>query len=110
MNATMHATATSDVFLIAKHKPEVGELRMRSWRWIVPPTHDTDRVWAKRCKDYWDRQERIYGMRLSDFTMLIDWEGGFVSTYAVVLTVMPGERTANKQRVTFLKQSGGLVQ
>lgn len=80
-----------------------GELRMKSWNAMLqPPTGDTDIVWSKRCKDYWELQERLYGIRLSDFTMFTghvpNERGGHdpvVSTYAVVLEVLPGERTTD---------------
>ena len=103
----VYATASRDVFLQAKHPPRPAELRMKTWRWLVAPISADDPTWSDRCKRYWKRQERIYGMILSDFTMLIDWDGGFISTYATVLAVVPGERSANKANVTFLQQAQG---
>lgn len=92
----------------APRKPiVVGELRMRSWNASTsPPASDLDPVWVKRAKDYWMLQERLYGLRMSGFTLLVGEEDGLlgmfpvVSTYAVVEEILPGERTTDHSRVT----------
>lgn len=78
----------------------VGELRMRSWNASMsPPTGELDPIWTKRAKDYWLLQERLFGMRVSGFTLLVGEEDGLlgrypvVSTYAVVEEILPGART-----------------
>lgn len=77
-----------------------GELRLKSWSTLpgldVAPDNP---MWAARCKQYWELQERLYGVKLSDFTMAVDNVNGFVSTYAVVMDVLPGERTSDHSRV-----------
>ncbi len=78
---------------------EPGALRMKSWRTLEANIAQDDKTWAARCKQYWELQERLYGVRLSNFTMLVDNNEGFVSTYCVVLEVLPGERTADHSRV-----------
>lgn len=83
-------------------KPHVGQLRTRTWRTVLPPgASDTNipEPWPERCKDYWELQERLYGWRFSDFTILLDVEHGFVSTYAVITEILPGERTPDAARV-----------
>lgn len=90
-----------------KRPAQVGELRMRSWNASLhPPAAEDDPLWVKRCKDYWELQARLYGLRMSDFAMLIGEEDGLlgpfpvVSTYSTVLEVLPGERTSDYSRVT----------
>jgi hypothetical protein len=80
--------------------PHPDSLRMKSWKTL--PGMDIapdDPVWGARCKQFWELQARLYGWRLSDFTMAYDNEHGFVSTYCVLLEIMPGERTAEHHRV-----------
>lgn len=70
------------------------------WRALLPPTvAQDDPLWAKRCKEYWERQERLYGMRLSNFTMILNSDEMIVATYAVVMDVLPGERTNDYSKV-----------
>lgn len=78
----------------------VGQLRSMAWSAILPPVvSQDDPTWSARCKDYWERQERLYGVRLSDFMMILDADEGTVSTFATVLDVLPGERTDDWSRV-----------
>lgn len=86
---------------------EVGQLRMRSWNAsLAPPRGDLDPVWVKRCEDYWRLQERLYGMKLGGYTLLVGEERSVlgpypvVSTYAVVTDILPGERTTDYRLVT----------
>lgn len=95
------------VYLMSSKGPILPkQLRMQSYRYLVEPVDEQDPVWVKRFQTYWTRQERIYGMRLTPFTMMIDREEHIISSYAAVQSVMPGERTLNKAAVTFLSQGG----
>lgn len=77
-----------------------GQLRMKAWRALLPPTpRQDDPTWTERCKQYWELQERLYGIKLSDFTMILNANEGVVATYAVVMDIMPGERTLDIGRV-----------
>lgn len=69
-----------------------GELRMKSWKTVQGLAPD-DPVWEKRCKQYWELQERLFGFVASEFAMAVDSNEGFVSTYVTVLAVVDGERT-----------------
>lgn len=76
-----------------------GELRLKSWRTLESNIAQDDPTWAARCKQYWELQERLYGVKLSNFTMAVDNNEGFVSTYTVCVEVLPGERTFDDSRV-----------
>lgn len=86
------ARASGAVYRYSKKPVTIGEIRHKAWQWFIPPTDDADKVWAARCKSYWELQQETYGLLFSDFTMSMDWEARVVVTYAVVLDVLPGER------------------
>lgn len=77
----------------------VGALRTKTWRSLEPNISQDDKRWQARCSQFWTLQERLYGVRLSAFVMLVDNNEGFVSTYSTVLEILPGERTLDYSRV-----------
>lgn len=83
----------------SKHPLVVGALRTKVWRTLEANLAADDAKWQARCKQYWELQERLYGLRMSDFAMLIDNNEGVVTTASVVLEVLPGERTTDFDRV-----------
>ena len=76
----------------------VGELRMKAWRTLEANLAQDDETWTARCLQYWNLQGELYGVQFSPASMLIDNDEGVVCTYAVVLEVLPGERTDDKER------------
>lgn len=80
---------------------ELGELRMMTWQMAVYAGTEAEReVWEKRCRAYWARQGELYGLVMGDFLMLIEppdqtGKPPFISTYAPVLAILPGERHAS---------------
>lgn len=70
----------------------IGRIHHKAWSYLVEPTSETDPVWAKRAKDYWELQQETFGVKFSDFTLAVDWESRVVVTYAMLLDVLPGER------------------
>lgn len=87
--------AGSNIFRASKRPPEINELRARSWSFLLPPESETDPVWVERCKRYWELQERLYGLRFSDFVMFVDYGNEIVTTCAYVMDIMPGQREPN---------------
>lgn len=91
------------VYRLPKEAPVPGQpsaLRLKTWRTLPGMViAQDDKLWAARCKQYWELQGRLFGWRMSDFTMIVDATEGFVSTYCTVLEVLPGERTADHSRV-----------
>lgn len=83
-----------------KNPAHVGQLRTKTW---AMPVFITDRdgespLWQERSRTYWERQQHLYGLVMSNFTNLVEppdpVEGkpAFLSTYSVVLAILPGER------------------
>lgn len=82
------------VYRLGRADPKVGELRTKSWQCLIPPAGDRDALWTKRCADYWHTQERLYGLKMSDFGMIYDTLDGLgvVTTFSTVLGIRPGRR------------------
>jgi hypothetical protein len=93
----MHAEAHT-AYRAMKNPARPGQLRTKTWKalWMGDsPPPDDDPTWAKRCKEYWELQEKVYGLVLAArYTVMIDVIEGqlFVTTAAVVDRVLPGPR------------------
>lgn len=80
-----------------------GELRSKTWAIEVylGPQDEHSPVWEKRCREYWERQATLYGLEMGNFTIAIEppdpsiGKPAFLSTWCVVLAVLPGERHAS---------------
>lgn len=73
----------------------IGRVHHRAWSYLIPPTHDYDPIWVERAGEYWAIQQETFGVKFSDFTISIDWDERVVVTFAVLLDVLPGERTVD---------------
>lgn len=82
------------VYRLGRADPKVGELRVKSWRCLIPPAGERDPTWTKRCASYWQTQERLYGLQMSDFGMVYDvLDGeGVITTMSTVKAIRPGRR------------------
>jgi len=82
------------IYRASKNPGGIGTVRHKAWSYFegLGPTGEDDPIWAKRAKDYWELQQETYGLKFSNFTLVIDREERVVVTYAVVLGIMPGER------------------
>lgn len=76
-----------------KNPATPGQVRHKVWAFLIEPTAADDPAWAERCRAYWELQQETYGLRLSDFSMVIDFENQRVVTATQVVEVLPGERT-----------------
>lgn len=74
-----------------KVPPKAGQVRTKSWR-ILIATEEDDPTWAKRAQEYWERQERVYGLKMSNFTLMVDHELMAITTVSIVAEVLPGAR------------------
>lgn len=78
----------------------IGGWRVKHWQAVLPPDGLDDPVWVKRAVDYWELQEKTFGIKLSPGTLsmnVITQDGQpdqiVVSTSAMVLDILPGHRT-----------------
>lgn len=86
--------AGSAEYRLMRNPAEVGELRIKSWRYLIAPTSSDDPVWMRRVGDYWALQEETYGLRFHEhIDVFIDFEHGLVTSGARVMRVLPGRRT-----------------
>lgn len=89
------------VYRVAEKPFEVGQARKHRWKTVLgPQMAATDATWQQRASDYWDLQERLYGVSLSRREVIVDEEAGIVTTLALVEEVYPGERTDEHARVS----------
>lgn len=70
----------------------VEDIRMHEVSYLVAPSGQDDPTWAKRMASYWMLQELTYGLRMTDFTMVVDYAKGTVRSYAGILAILPGDR------------------
>lgn len=88
---TQHATVA--IWQEARRPFAVGELRSRTWRCLIPAEGDDDPLWAERAKDYWQLQERTYGVKFFDrIANAYDPDLMTMTTFATVERVLPGQR------------------
>lgn len=84
------------VFRTPKHPLEVDMLMTKTWRLaVLTGKEHLDPVWEDRARKFWERFERIYGVKMSNFTLLSDTfedTGPVISTYSVIKAILPGDR------------------
>lgn len=91
--------AVNHVFRPLAHPAHVGQLRVKTWAMQVFLSVDdaTSPVWEKRAREYWERQQHVYGLVMSNFTNSVEppdpaGKPAFFTTYSVVQAILPGER------------------
>lgn len=93
----------STTFRPMKNPAYPGELRSKTWALEVylGPNDEISPVWQERIATYWERQMQLYGIVMGDFTIAIEppdpatGKPAFLTTWSVVLAVLPGERQAS---------------
>lgn len=94
----------NDVYRLMANPPEPRQLRAKTWRYLIEPVHEQDPLWIKRAKDYWELQEKIYGLEMSDFTLAIDRELQVVTTFSAILRVKLGKRVRYERQPDLVMQ------
>lgn len=91
--------ATDQTFYGSNHyrylrKPaHPGQLRLKAWRYLVPPTGANDPQWLTQAASYWQLQAETYGLKFhDDMTLMIDYQRGLVITSIHVERILPGQR------------------
>lgn len=82
----------NDVYKAMTKPAYKGQLRRKIWAYLIEPQTFPDEMWTKRAREYWELQERTYGLRLAGFTLNIDREHRHIHTHAMVTAVLPGKR------------------
>ncbi len=95
--AAENVIASANVWKAMKKPAIVGRVRHKMWRYLIPPTGEDDPHWAENCRKYWELQERTYGLKMSNFTIAIDWGEGVVITYALIERVLEGRRLNDRE-------------
>ncbi len=71
-----------------------GQLRLKSWPYLVAPTGPTDPEWLKRATEFWKLQGETFGLRFEDHChIMVDYASGVVTTAVHVVEVLPGRRS-----------------
>lgn len=91
---TVHAQA-GGTYRELQTPAHLGQLRSMAWKCIAG-TDPQDPIWIKRCREYWERHEQTYGLRMTNFTIMVEPDGylgtDVLVTYAAVQEVLPGTR------------------
>ena len=94
----------NDVYRLMANEPEARQLRAKSWRYMIEPIHEQDPLWVKRAREYWELQEKVYGIEMSDFTLAIDRELNVITTFSVIKRVKPGKRVRYERQPDLVMQ------
>lgn len=84
------------IYCTMKNPAHVGEVRAKSWplALVTGKEHESP-LWSQRAREYWERQERRFGLRMSHFTLTVGnfrETGPVITTFSVVEAVLPGRR------------------
>jgi hypothetical protein len=63
---------------------------------LAPDAAQDDPEWVRRAKSYWEWQQELYGLKLSDFSLVVAPDLGLVRSDCILLEVLPGERVFDK--------------
>jgi hypothetical protein len=85
-------SATVDTYRAMRRPAAAGDVRLKVWRFLIPPASPDDPEWANRCRTYWALQQETFGLVFGGCTMEIDWDEMLVISSARVERVLPGER------------------
>mgnify|MGYP006195744651 CR=1 FL=1 len=71
----------------------VGQLRAKSYSYLIEPQGEADPIWFERFKSYWLLHEKVYGVEFYDrLTMAIDRDLRTITCFAVIKRILPGRR------------------
>lgn len=71
-----------------------GQLRLKTWAYIVAPRGANDPEWLRRVTEFWQLQAETFGLRFEDdVKIMVDYQHGCITTAAHVAEVLPGRRS-----------------
>ncbi len=70
-----------------------GQLRMKSWRYLVAPNSAADPEWITKAGQIWMLQAETFGLKFEDdMKLAVDYGNGIITTFIHVAEVLPGRR------------------
>ena len=84
----------SRTYRFLRHPAYPGQLRLKTWAFVVPPRGPLDPEWQRRAKEFWELQAETFGLKFADDQMhvMVDYQSGCVTTAVHVEEVLPGRR------------------
>lgn len=88
------SSMTTTQYRKAKQPYEAGQVRVMAWNGIATLADDgMTAIWSERVRQYWTRQEQIYGVKFAGVTLeALDSHPHIIFSRAVVDRVLPGPR------------------
>jgi hypothetical protein len=94
LRATPQTFNGSNTYRYLRKPAYVGQLRMKGWAYVIPPSGAADPEWIKRAKEFWQLQAETFGLRFEDEILLsVDYGSGCVVSAVHVAEILPGRRT-----------------
>lgn len=69
-----------------------GQLRSKSYQYLIEPQGNADPLWADRFRRYWTLQEKRFGLDFDTFAIVVHREDRVVTSVARVRRLLPGIR------------------
>lgn len=88
------AASSRNVYRYLRTPAYPGQLRLKTWAYVIPPRSASDPEWLTRAVDFWRLQAETFGLKFEpDVQVMVDFQHGCVTTAAHVAEVLPGRRT-----------------
>jgi hypothetical protein len=89
----------NDVYEEPERPASVGQVREKTYRFALQPEAGGGEVWVKRFQDYWERQEKRFGIEFRpQMVMGVDREAMTITSQVMVQRILPGRRTPKEAR------------
>lgn len=83
----------NDVYEELSRPAYVGQVREKSYRFLVQPEPGGGEMWARRFQRYWERQEKRFGIEFRPAMVIgVDRTNMVITCQVMVSRVLPGIR------------------
>lgn len=83
----------NDVFEELDRPAYPGQIREKSYRFLVPPEQGGGDMWMTRFQRYWERQERRFGIEFHPSMVIgVDRTNNVITCQVMVQRIRPGKR------------------